>query len=378
MKLAHCAVVAACSLAMANTAVAGGLERTIQSVAPLFEDGRYLEFSAAYVTPELEGDDGLIPPTFGGPAPITGSTGDLLSNYATFGAAYKSDITDRISYAVIFSQPLGANTEYPEGTSPNPLDTKSIYGGSSATLTSYNLTGLLAYDATPNFTLYGGPALQSIEADAALSFLSDYTVDADRAFGFGFVAGAAYQIPDIALRVALTYRSRIEHNFDTDESSNALGQNQTETDIETPQSLTLDFQTGIAEDTLLFGQIHWVDWSEFEIAPPNYLTLTNGRPLVAYEEDWVTYTLGVGRRFNDTWSGALSLTYEPQTDQELTSLGPVDGRFGVTLGGSYNTERMRVSGGVTYNMLGDAENVLQTDFNGGTALGLGLRIGFKL
>jgi len=364
--------------AVGSTAIAGGLERSILSVAPLFEDGRYLEFSGSFVLPSLSGDGGTIPPAFGGPLPISGNTGNLLENYFTIGAAYKADFNDRLSYALILNQPLGASTEYGTGTSINPLDAQNVYGGSSASLTSFALTGLLSFDVTDRFKIYGGPVVELLEADASISFLSDYSVVADSSTGFGFVAGAAYSVPDIALRVGLTYRSTIEHELDTAESSLALGAANTQTDIETPQSLTLDFQTGIATDTLLFGQVHWVDWSEFTISPPNYLLLTGGRPLVDYEDDWITYTLGVGRKFSEHWSGAISVTYEPQTSTELTSLGPVDGRYGVNLGATYENDSYKLSGGVNYTVLGNARNVLETDFDGGDAFGLGFRIGFKL
>ncbi|MEM8872022.1 MAG: outer membrane protein transport protein [Pseudomonadota bacterium] len=375
-------IAGAIALAVAGSssaALAGGLERAIPSVSILFEDNTYLEFSGSFVLPELDGDDGVIPPGFpGAGATLSGNTGDLLDNYFNLGAAFKADITDELSYALIINQPLGANSSYPTGTSASPLDVRNVYGGSGAELVSVAATALLAYDVTDRVKVYAGPVVQFIDADASLSFLSDYNVDADPSFGYGFTVGAAYSVPDIALRVALTYRSAIAHDLDTEESSTALGTNETDTDIDTPQSLTLDFQTGIAADTLLFGQVHWVDWSDFDISPPNYLTLTGGRPLVAYEEDWIIYTLGVGRRFTDTWSGAFSVNYEPQTDTELTSLGPVDGRIGLNVGATYETDRYKVSGGVNYTFLGDARNVLDTDFDDGSAIGVGFRVGFKL
>ena len=365
-------------LISASVAHAGGLERAITNFGPLYEDGRYLEVSAALAFSELDGDGGTIPPGFpGAGTPVSGNTGDLLENFALVGAAYKADINEKLSYALILNQPYGADTLYPAATAPFP-DATAVYGGSGAEVVSFALTGLLAYDVTPQVKLYGGPIIQAITPEASIAFLSSYNVESDTNVGVGYTLGASYSIPDIAFRAALTYRSEIEHDLDTTESSVALGVNETRTVFETPDSLTLDLQSGIAEDTLLFGQVHWVDWSEFAISPPNYITLTGGRPLVAYAEDWVTYTLGVGRRFDENWSGAVSLTYEPQTDTELTSLGPVDGRIGVNLGATYETDKMKISGGVSYSWLGEAQNVLVTDYDDGTTLGIGVRIGWKL
>ena len=78
---------------------AGGLERAPFRVAPLFEDGRYLELSAAYVLTSLSGDGGTIPPGFPGAGLVlSGNTGDLLEDYAQIGAAYKADVNDCLLY----------------------------------------------------------------------------------------------------------------------------------------------------------------------------------------------------------------------------------------------------------------------------------------
>ena len=55
---------------------------------------------------------------------------------------------------------------------------------------------------------------------AAYGPISGYNVQLDQDWGVGFVVGAAYEIPDIAGRVSLTYNSKVEHQFDTVESVN--------------------------------------------------------------------------------------------------------------------------------------------------------------
>lgn len=69
--------------------------------------------------------------------------------------------------------------------------------------------------------------------------------------------------------------------------------------------MTLEAQTGVAANTLVFGSIRWVDWSEFTIEPEMYAQITAGilgepRALVDYPEDWWTYNLGVARQFTPT------------------------------------------------------------------------------
>lgn len=347
---------------VASSVHAAGIERSAPTTRALFEPGRYLEFSATWADPELSGQGGaaLVPGVGAVPAAPAG-TGDLFDSFATFGLAFKADVNDRLSYAFIIDQPWGVDTTYP--TSPG------VYSNVRARLNATQLTGILAYDATPNVKVYGGLRAERINAEASLPFVGGYTIETDTQTNLGYLVGAAYQIPDIAFRVALTYYSSIEHTMNTTE----FGVFQTQTDIKTPQSVNLEFQSGIAQDTLIFGSIRWVDWSEFVIRPPNYPLGT----LVDYQEDWITYTLGVGRRFNENWSGFVQASHEPATNTVLTTLGPVDGRTSLGLGATYTQDNVSITAGVNYVWLGEAENPLGTRFSDGNALGIGVRVGYR-
>jgi len=142
--------------------------------------------------------------------------------------------------------------------------------------------------------------------------------------------------------------------------------------------VNLEFQSGIATDTLVFGSIRWVEWSAFDISPTEYLSAFFNPacdPLVAYESDRVTYTLGVGRKFNETWSGALIGTYEPSNGDITGNLGPVDGFKGIGVAATYTQGNIKVTGGVRYLWIGDATTTITADFQDNTALTAGLRVG---
>lgn len=375
---------AAAGLALAagaGGAFAAGIEHAVPSASRiLFEEGRYAEFGVSYTDPDQSGDDADLTEA-GVPIVFPGSTGDLFDSYENFSLAYKADIGERLSYALIFDQPYGANTDYGQGSFPPGAPPAGFsYDGTTADLDSIQLTAVVAYDVVPEVKVYGGVRAQRIEAEASIPFvgpptLPGYTVETDKDVGYGWLVGAAYQRPEIALRVALTYYSEIEHDFETTEFGGALGP--TETDFTTPQSVSLDFQTGVAPKTLVFGSVRWVDWSEFNISPPLYSSdEVTGRPLVDYTDDWTTYTLGVGRAFTDTLSGSLALSYEPSVDAQLTTLGPYDGRKTATAALSYEVAQTTVSGGVTYGTLGDTSNLFDTDYNDGSVVGVGLRVGY--
>ncbi len=355
----------------AATAYAGGIERSNQSVGVLFEEGRYLQLSLGHVSPDVSGS---VLPAFAGSLGL--DSGDMTESYLQFGAAYKADINDTWSYAIILDQPYGADVEY-------PVTPTYFASGSTAEFNSTALTGILQYNLPSNVSFYGGIRLQNVEAEANIPFVAGYEASADRSFGVGYLLGAAYERPDIALRVALTYYSKIEHDLDTTESSVSPlgGPNESTTPIETPQAVNLEFQTGIAKDTLLFGSVRWVNWSDFDITPTNYEALTGGS-LVSYEDDRTTYTLGVGRRLSDKWSVAGSLSYEESTGSIVTNLGPTDGFTSLGLAAIYTEGNMEITTGIRYVWIGDAETSVgaispATEFEDNTALGIGVQVGFK-
>jgi long-subunit fatty acid transport protein len=339
----------------ATTAGAAGIERYVPSIRILFEPGRYLEFSLAYADPDLEGEGGALGPG----VPITGSTGDIFDGFSNLGAAFKADLTERLSYALVADQPYGTSTAYP----------RSLYAGTVANIDTVALTGILAYDVTPAVKVYGGIRAQRMKADSAIPFLGGYDIKTDTDIGYGYMLGAAYQKPEIALRVALTYHSAIRHDFNTVE----FGSIDSPLSVETPQSIALEFQSGVAANTLVFGSVRWVDWPQSVTDPVNYPLDV---PMVEYEEAWTSYTLGLGRQFNDRLAGALQVSYEPATDTVLTTLGPVDGGVIATASLSYELDPFTISGGVSYGWLGEAENEAGTRFEDGRLTAIGLRLGY--
>lgn len=368
-----------------TTAHAAAIERAVPSqVRLLFETGAYAEIGMVYTDPHQSGSGANLFALGGPNAVIPGDTGDLFDGHWSFSGAWKADLTERLSYVLAFDQPYGADTSYGAGSFPASVFS---YDGTSADLNTYQISGTLAYDATPNVKLYAGLRAQRLDAKAAIPFvgptagLPGYTVDAAANWGYGYLIGGAYHRDDIKLRVALTYASAIDHDLDTSEFGGIAipgvqPGGDTRTDVSTPQSVTLEFQSGAAPRILVFGSIRWTDWSQFAIAPPTYTALT-GRPLVDYADDWWTYTLGTGYQITDALAGSLSVAYEPSVGGVLTTLGPYDGRTTLTGALSYDMGQMNITGGLTYGKLGDTTNILATDFNDGSVWAAGLRIGYS-
>ena len=345
----------------------GGLERMVPTTRALFEKGNYFEFSWAHVSPELEGRGGAL-------EPLGLGTGDILESYDQFGYAFKTDLNCCTSFAVSLEQPWGVNTNY-------PLIATSGYSGTFADLNAHALYGTFKRKLGQGLSVYGGVTGQTVRASASFGFGGaiglggPYTVVAQRDEGIGFHGGVGYEIEKIKARIALTYYSEIETNHATAETIGAVT-TATSTQVTTPQSVNLEFQSGIAKDTLAFGSVRWVDWSKFAIAPPTF-TGALGVPLVNFTEDWLTYTLGIGRRFNEYFSLATVASYTPSTSQVLTTLGPIDGRFSIGVAPTFTFGDVRITAGIRYIDLGEATNFAGTTFRNGDAIAVGVRTAFN-
>lgn len=368
-------------LLSAAPVLAGGIERAPQSLAPLFENGNYFELSFGGVTPDVSGRDLAA---FGGR-----ETGDVAEGYGFFGLSYKHQFNDNLSGAFIVEQPFGADIRY-------AADKSVAFGGTMVTVNSTTYTALLRYKFENNVSVHGG--IRGSYADgnvtlqgAAYSTLSGYNADLDGAWGVGWVAGVAYEIPDIAARISLTYNSPIDHDFDTTESHALLGSVNSTTTVRTPRSWVLEGQTGIAEDTLLFGSVRWVKWSELRVEPyvltrtptaadPRGFGVSDG--LVTLD-DTTTYTIGVGRKFTENWSGSMSFMYEPEKSDLVSPLAPVNGRKGVTVAAIYTKDKIKVSTGISYIKLGQAyaetgtPDVARANMSDNHAWAAGMRIGYS-
>ncbi len=350
----HYVLVTTAMLAATSGAYAGGVERSTQSVAILFEQGRYAELSFGRFAADVSGTSPLSP----------FSSGDMAGDYNSWSLGYKMDIGDRMAFAMILDQPIGADVNYPAG-SGYPA------GGSTAKLSSSAITALLRYELQNNVSVYGGLRYQTVHGEVALT--GGYTLDTNYDSEVGYVVGVAWEKPEIAARVALTYNSAITHSLESVE----VGIPTPGFDTEVPQSVNLEFQTGIAKDTLLFGSIRWVDWTAFIINPPLY-DAGSPLPLVDYANDRVTYNLGVGRRFSENWAGAVTIGYEKSDGARTGNLGPSDGLKSVGLAATYTMDNMKITGGVRYVDIGDATTnpPVSGVFTDNSGVGVGIKIGY--
>ena len=348
---------AALGAIIASSAVQAGYDRSGQSTAIILADGNTAELVSAKITPKVTGTYTATAAALG----ITNgdTTGDVTPSFTSTSFGVRFGITDTMAVAVTNDSPFGADLDWAK--------TGKLYTGVKAQMKSSATTVLLS-KSMGSATIYGGLKNQSLSVTAAVPFVSAYTIDTGEDTTLGYVVGGAFQKPEIALKVALTYHTKIKHDYTVTETSTALGTATSAMSVSTPSSINLDFQSGIAANTLVFGTIRKANWTETEATPASYKTLTaaaGGKSLLEKGTDTTTYSVGLGRKLTDTWSVAATYGYEKGLNVTGGPLGVTDGFSSYGFGATYNADKLSVTLGVKKIKFGD-QNV-ETVTAAGTA-----------
>ena len=423
-------------------AFAAALDRSGQSIAAFLQPGNYFEAGISVLDPDVSGQEA-------GTSTTNRQIGDMAGDYYFPSAALKFQLTDNFSFGLLYDQPFGADAEY-TGTNnfvAAPTDrvlsslpvTTSMIGGTttgstSVEVDSQNISMIFGFQPTENFNIYGGGVYQTIKGNvklrgSAYSVFNGYDANIKEDSAAGWLAGAAFQIPEIALKASVTYRSEIDHEFVANENlslatplanaapmlggivppallpaiSQAIGgfaaanSADGKTKITTPQSVNLDFQTGIMANTVAFANVRWVNWKDFSITPYKFgkaaeavgplVNRPNGFSLVEYTDDQWSANVGVGRKLNDQWAGNVSVGWDSGAGNPVSTLGPTEGYWNVGLGVQYSpTPATFIAGGVKYFWLGDAKaqtgaqagsSDYVAEFEDNDAWAYGLKIGYR-
>ena len=152
-----------------------------------------------------------------------------------------------------------------------------------------------------------------------------------------------------------------------------------DTDVVLPETIRLNFQTGIAKDTLLFGSIEHAKWGDAQI---DVATGSDATAIATEFDNTTSYSIGIGRKLNEQWSISATYSKEPGTSSTSESLFTVsNGSDGVTLGARYTQGNMVVSGGVNYTRVGDvtveSDGTTLATYKGNTVTGIGVKVGFS-
>lgn len=357
--------------AAAGSANAGGLERGGYNIDLLFDPSPFaFDSSFTYVMPDrtlrnVRDTDTSVPPPIAGATglPAGRGGGDLngrpdsvteSESYLIPRFGVKINVVDPVDCLLDYSQPWGAHTNPGAnwaGANSN-IETK-VNSNNFAATCSYK------FDVGPgNLRIIGGalwqevygfkerlvvdPALLALLPLPPLSGVGRLDLAGE---GYGWRAGVAYEMPEIALRASLVYNSEVDlgnitGTVDLSQTGAAFTPISVHGTASMPDSVELKLQSGIAPGWLAFGSAKWVDWSELQTVPfycdssVSGVCAANGEVTslnLLYQDGW-TISGGVGHKFTDQLSGAVALTWDRGVSQGYGSL----------------TDTWSVSGGVSF------------------------------
>lgn len=397
---------------VSNISHASALEQSGQSILPFLEIGNYAEANLFAVDSSVSG-------VVNDRADLvrdhqSRDTGDIAESTQFYTAAIKLQLTDRLSFGVLYDQPFSADIKYPARSNNSYFDNDISHEGTSVKADTQNLSLLFGYSPYQHFQIYGGPVYQTVKANVALrgnaytQAFNGYNAKFKQQGEVGWLLGGSYQLPDIALKAAITYRSKIKYQFQVEEDifdePLKLVENE-KTKLETPASLNIDFQTGISEKSLVYMNLRWVNWKEFETRPPQYgalseilmKELTNGEyiqgfKLDSYQNDQYSATLGIAHQFTEKWSTSTDVSWDSGTGNPASTMGPIKGSWSLGLGVQFNpAKNYFITGSLKYFWLGDTKTedgtyylpiagikpyAEQANFKNNHAIAYGLKFGY--
>ena len=317
-------------------AMSGGMERTALPTAFMFETGGYADFT--FSNRNYDVTDNMFAPTSSMYGDVSGAS-----------LSVKFDVNETIAVGLTQYNQAGINLNY-QGAG-------SLIPGFNAVGPMVDLEiGALAlmgkYSLGDNFSVLGGIKRTSVaDATADIFKLSGATSAATvtGATETGYIAGVAYERTDIALRVEYILEQDV--TFELATTGGLLGTATANTTGSIPDYQTINFQSGVAEDTLVFGSIRRADWSNHQIA---VAPQTQEAPTSSFS-DTTSYSVGVGRRISDELSVSASYSFEADSEPTGTSLlSTTDGYDTIGLGVRYTlSSGTIISGGVALTNVGD-------------------------
>ncbi len=371
----HLVIASTALLSTLTMAQAGGFQRGTADTDVLYEPGTFTNrLSFTYVSPQrgfesvngVRGDFGTYTGSYQIPSAAIKFGGDMAACAGNYVESFAAEGDYR-------SLPGGAQpAQFPGGSRVRDLEFQSNEWSATCRL-SYTqdgmrfsvLGGLFAEDFNFSGTSLanrdlGATLPASLRATlgglgASLLLPVGLTAETEASYKTGYRIGAAFEIPEIALRAQVLYRSEVKHDDITGTGSLAAtgdafvrladgrqlsiptaaaffaqrgvtvpasliaalptngavlasGLPAFQNTATSPQSLYVNFQTGIAEGTLLLGSFRWTDWSTNKAV---ITTVAGNSSISPYNwDDGYTVSLGIGRAFNEQVSGSISIGYD--------------------------------------------------------------------
>ncbi len=224
----------------------------------------------------------------------------------------------------------------------------------SADVTLNSLALLSRYKLNNNMSLLGGINRYAIAGTGTVTTLGGhYEVTGDQIVP---IVGLAYEMNEIGMRVDLVIEPNTDiNNFSAKTSANSSTATAAVTgeSMKIPQTTTLNFQSGVSSNTLVYGTIRQGSWTDAQISIP-VSAANSSAAITSSFSNKTSYSIGVAQRFSDQLSSTLSYKTEAgsgNTSSDFFTLS--NGSNTYSLGVRYTMGNATLSAGYSYTTLGD-------------------------
>lgn len=362
-------------IVLASPAVSGGWEASRLDTSMMYNDGGYAEVATTSISYDVSATSG---------AAVGANKHEMAKDQTRTSFGFKTQFGN-------FDVGLSS---YNSGAIQ--LDGQATAAGvslvPSADVTARSLALLGKYRINENMSAFGGLNRYTVQTSTVTTLAAAYEVSGDE---IAPVVGVAYEMKDIALRVEGIVQAKTDMSLTAKSAAIAAGGLAVATAVPgsstlvIPQTITLNFQSGIAEDTLLFGSIHKADWDDAQIAIPANAA-TGAIAVGSSFSSKTAYSVGLGRKISDDLS--LIASYSTEDGGGSTSTDPftlTDGYQTLGVAARYTRDNMTFTAGYGYTKVGDvlvsydvsllnpALGVLTADYKDNDISAFGLKIGFS-
>jgi len=357
------------ALMSATSVNAGGWEASRLDTSFMYQEGNYAEASYASLSYDITSS------AFNGASNTAVKTAKdqnrAVASFKTSYGGFDIGLTRFNSGTIQMSG--GASTFGAGGTmvpdADAPLNTMTLMG---------------KYGISDNLDFLLGLNRNVLSSSVVTTILGRY--DISSASATGSLVGFAYSKPEIALRVEFLVQPQSEITPNTAYTASTLGSGTYGTSdvasfnstLSRPDTVTLNFQSGVAEDTLVYGSVHKTDWKTAQVTVPTGLATSS---IASDFSDTTAYSIGVARKISDSLALTASFNKEAGSGNTGTSLFTMtNGYAGVSVGARYTVDNMTISGGYNYTKVGDVTITSGGNtavYTGNKVSALALKVGFS-
>ena len=352
---------------------AEGLERINIDPSFMFTEGSSAEIGFANISPSF-------PAVKGTGSAFTFQSGlKVAPSFSAITGSVKTELGDSFDLGLFYtSQGNGVGIDYGTiGAEANVTIKADLEIPTLAMIGKYQINEAMSvFVGAKQSTVKSGATLKLGSDSGNANPLPDVTShwELTKKSGIGAIYGAAYEMPEIALRVVLTVEDDIDLSIpatakgglaDTGTATASIG-----------DAISLNFQTGIAEDTLLFGNIRRSSWADNQVKVP---FLVVGMQPVSSFSDGDSYSLGIGRKINEDLSVSISGFYDGSSGGAVSELAPTGATKTLSVGGKYAiADNADLSIGGSYSQRGDVlTGTYKASLTDSEVISLGAKLAFS-